>query len=105
MDETKKREWAWIGDAVLSLYVRVWLLQSTHLSAQQRGDYFIRATSNHFLSALGKPVEVEARIGRLYEEQGLEVANAYIVAEIVPLLIAQLKNKNLPMPNLPPVSA
>lgn len=99
MDETQQRELAWIGDAVLSLYVRQWLLKSTHLDTQQRADYFIRMTSNHFLSALGKPTSIEARIGELYQDQGLEAAYAYIRETIVPLFLSQLKNKRLTLPS------
>lgn len=101
-EEAQMRELAWIGDAVLSLYVRQWLLQSTHLDMQQRADYFIRMTSNNFLTALGKPTEIEARIGKRFEEEGLPAAYAYIHEHIASLFMTQLKNKKLPLPHAEP---
>lgn len=105
MSELTLQERAWIGDAVLSLYMRSWFIESTNLSFEQRTKLFIHATSNQFLSALGKPTEVEARIGSCYEREGLAGAYTWISEHIVPLLLAQLKNKRLPLPLTQPPQA
>jgi len=48
------------------------------------GEWFTSLTSNDFLSAFGNPTRVEASIGKLYREQGLEAAFAWLDAEIIP---------------------
>ena len=55
MNESAKREQAWIGDAVLALYAREWILRQTSILAEQRAEVFVQMTSNKFLSALGEP--------------------------------------------------
>ncbi|MDZ4802130.1 MAG: ribonuclease III domain-containing protein [Bryobacteraceae bacterium] len=73
---------AWIGDAVLLLYARRRILnQQGAIDAPQ----CTRLTSNQFLSAFGDPTAVEAGIGRLYKEKGLDAAFAFIEATIIPL--------------------
>ena len=44
-------------------------------------EMFARMSSNHFLSALGNPTAVEAKIGRVYQRDGLEAACAHIESE------------------------
>ncbi len=77
---------AWIGDAVLSLYVRARILRE---SGRVDGQKSIRMTSNHFLSALGDPSEVEAELGRVYQDRGLDAAFAWIDEKIIPLFLRQ----------------
>lgn len=80
------REQAWIGDAVLTLFARTRILASErHLDAELAS----RMTSNQFLSAFGDPTAAEARLGRVYLEQGLEGAFAWIEAEWMPLFERQ----------------
>lgn len=79
-------EEAWIGDAVLSLYARRFVLREEGGLDAPR---FERMTSNQFLVALGDPAEVEAQIGRVYEDSGLEAAFAWLDANILPLHLKQ----------------
>ena len=61
----KLLEDAWVGDAVLSLYARRYILRhSGGISSEQ----LERMTSNRFLTALGEPSAVEAEIGRAFED-------------------------------------
>ncbi len=89
MSEEELRNQAWIGDAVLALYARQWLLQQA-TDSQARTELFHHLTSNQFLSGLGRPTLVEARIGVVYSEQGLEAAFRYIEAQLLPLFLKQL---------------
>lgn len=75
-------EEAWVGDAVLSLYARRYILREGQALDAAR---FERMTSNQFLAALGDPAEVEAEIGRAYERNGPEAAFAWIEAHLLPL--------------------
>ncbi len=91
MSEAELRNQAWIGDAVLALYARQWLLQQTTLTdSPVRTELFRHLTSNQFLSGLGRPTLIEARIGVVYEEQGLEAAFRYIEDQLLPLFLKQL---------------
>lgn len=90
MDAHTLRSKAWLGDAVLALYARLWL------SAQGRAldaAAFTRMTSNHFLATLGAPTKVEARIGLTYEQNGLEAAFELITRELLPRFEAQEANR------------
>lgn len=78
----KEREEAWVGDAILALYVREWLLKKR---GKIDGDAFIRATSNDFLRLVGNPTAVEAAIGREYQDNGLEAAFVYVEEKLIPL--------------------
>ena len=78
------REQAWIGDAVLALYARRWILAKEPKNAD-RTDLFKKMTSNQFLTAFGEPTRVEARIGRIYEADGEAAAFNYIEETILPL--------------------
>jgi hypothetical protein len=77
---------AWIGDAVLTLYARLKILREDGVTD---GPKAARMTSNQFLAGLGEPSEMEARIGRVYAEAGLEAAFTYIETELVPLFARQ----------------
>lgn len=81
-DLRQEREAAWIGDAVLALFARQFVLRERQT---MDGDWFTRLTSNDFLSALGNPTRVEASIGKLYLEGGLDAAFAWMNAELIPL--------------------
>jgi len=73
---------AWVGDAVLSLYARRLILREQGSLDSSR---FERMSSNQFLAALGDPAEVEAQIGRIFEQDGLEAAFHWLEAHILPL--------------------
>ncbi len=49
----------------------------------------IRMTSNRFLTNFGEASEVEARVGRVYREQGLEAAFEWIEETLMPLFEKQ----------------
>lgn len=89
MTEDEKRTKAWIGDAVLSLFAREWILRAPQIKKEDRADAFIRMTSNKFLSAIGEPTTMEAQIGIIYESEGLEAAFQHIEETYVPLFKKQ----------------
>ena len=77
--EEKTRNEAWIGDAVLALFARSWLLQiGQNESSKDRNQLFELWVSNQFLSSFGEPTSVEAAIGRTYASGGLEAAFTFI---------------------------
>jgi len=84
----REREEAWVGDAVLALYVREWLLRE---KGKIDGESFIRATSNDFLRILGNPTAVEAEIGRIYQEKGLQAGFDYVEEKLIPLFVQREK--------------
>jgi hypothetical protein len=85
-----EREAAWIGDAVLALYAREFVLRERGC---MDGVWFTHLTSNEFLSAFGNPTSVEARIGEIYRAGGLIAAHAYIEREFLPLFRKQIMKK------------
>jgi hypothetical protein len=85
-----EREAAWIGDAVLALFARGFVLRERKA---MDGEWFTRLTSNEFLSAFGNPTRVEASIGRLYQEQGMEAAFAWMEQNLLPMFRKQIGNK------------
>jgi hypothetical protein len=89
----QQRDLAWLGDAVLALYVRQWLLSQGIPMGPQRHEQFTHFTSNQFLSGLGEPTLIEATIGRIYQEQGLEAAFAHIQTNLLPLYVRQRQNR------------
>lgn len=86
----RQREEAWVGDAVLTLYARLEVL-----ATKQSMDASLasRMTSNHFLSAFGEPTAMEAKLGRIYQEQGLESAFSWIEANWMPVFRRQEDNR------------
>jgi dsRNA-specific ribonuclease len=82
----KEREAAWVGDAVLALFARQFVLRERNT---MDGEWFTRLTSNDFLSAFGNPTRVEASIGTLYQKEGLEAAFKWMDAQLVPLFRKQ----------------
>lgn len=81
---------AWIGDAVLTLFARRWILSET---GSIDGERSVRMTSNRFLNSLGQPDEVEAQIGRIYEADGLQAAFTWIEAQLLPMFKRQEGNR------------
>ncbi len=88
-DIIKEREEAWIGDAVLNIYVREYILDKFGVLD---GEMFIRFTSNDFLRCHGNPTSVEAEIGRTYSAEGLEAAFQWIETHLLPKFLIQEKN-------------
>jgi len=86
----EERAAAWIGDAVLSLFARRWILEHTGRMDQ---DMFAALTSNQFLSTFGNPTALEARIGTCYQKDGLPAAFAVIESEFLPRFQAQQKKR------------
>jgi 23S rRNA maturation mini-RNase III len=91
-DEEKRREQAlaWIGDTILDLYAREWILRERGTVC---GETQRRMTSNQFLACFGNPTSVEAKIGEIYQNQGMEAAFAWIQAEILPTFEKQERNR------------
>lgn len=89
-DLQKEREAAWVGDAVLALFARQFVLRERD---SMDGEWFTRLTSNEFLSAFGNPTRVEASIGKIYLEGGLDAAFAWMEANLIPLFRKQVANK------------
>ena len=83
----QEREAAWVGDAVLALFARQYVLRERK---SMDGEWFTRLTSNDFLSAFGNPTRVEASIGKLYQDGGLEAAFFWMDAHLVPLFRKQI---------------
>jgi len=86
----REREAAWVGDAVLALFARQFVLRERD---SMDGEWFTRLTSNDFLSAFGNPTRVEASIGKLYLEGGLEAAFEWMEAHLIPLFHKQTGNR------------
>ena len=76
-----EREKAWIGDAVLALFARSWVLNER---GHMDGDCFTHLTSNDFLSTFGNPTAIEAQIGTIYREDGLAAAFSWIESTLIP---------------------
>ena len=89
-DLRKEREAAWVGDAVLALFARQYVLRERNA---MDGEWFTRLTSNDFLSAFGNPTRVEASIGKLYLSEGLDAAFAWMDVELIPLFRRQMASK------------
>ena len=80
---------AWVGDAILALYVREWILER---EGKRDGEKFVRFTSNDFLRCYGNPTATEAEIGRIYKSHGQEAAFAWIEEKLLPLFEVREKN-------------
>ena len=86
----QEREEAWIGDAVLGLFAREWILRNT---GRMDAELFTAMTSNQFLSTISNPTRLESRIGRRYTDEGMAAAFTFIEAEVLPQFLAQTKRK------------
>jgi len=84
----QEREEAWVGDAVLALFVREWILRE---KGKLEGEMFVRFTSNEFLRDLGNPTSVEAEIGRVYQEGGLEAGFKHVEEKLMPVFLKREK--------------
>ena len=84
----QEREEAWVGDAILALYVREWILREKE---KIDGEAFIRFTSNDFLRIIGNPTSVEAEIGRVYQKDGLQAGFDWIEEKLLPLFVQREK--------------
>lgn len=82
------RAQAWIGDAILALYVREWILRMRNGAID--GQLFIEFTSNQFLRLKGNATAMEAQIGRIFKSEGREAAYAWIDQELRPLMDEKL---------------
>ncbi|MES2507600.1 MAG: ribonuclease III domain-containing protein [Verrucomicrobiota bacterium] len=80
------RQDAWVGDAVLELYVRSYILR---LHGKVDAEMKTRFTCNQFLNCVGNPTKVEANIGIIYQKSGLDAAFAWIRENLEPLFIKQ----------------
>ncbi|MDG1701830.1 MAG: ribonuclease III domain-containing protein [Opitutae bacterium] len=94
LEET--RNYAWIGDAVLALFARRWILKQSNIKIKERADAFKAMTSNEFLSYFGEPTKIECEIGILFENEGLTKANDYIETRLLPSFIKKQSQKKLP---------
>lgn len=85
-----EQEKAWIGDCILELFARTWILKN---HGTLSGEMVIRMTCNQFLANIGNPTAVEASIGNVYETEGLEAAFAFIEKTILPHFIKQERKR------------
>lgn len=79
---------AWVGDAVLGLYVRELILRE---DSCLDGAKFSRFTSNSLLSDIGNPTTVEAEIGRVYKTGGIQAGFDHIETKILPIMLRREK--------------
>ena len=77
---------AWIGDAVLALHAREKILRE---DGKLDGPKAERMTSNQFLAIIAEPSEVEAQVGRVYQNEGLAAAFQYIEQQLTPIFERQ----------------
>ena len=89
MIEAEKRSKAWIGDAVLGLYAREWILEQDDIPFKERATVFTQMTSNRFLASFGEPTAMEAEIGDVYEREGLQAAYESIEKKLLPVFKKQ----------------
>ena len=85
---------AWTGDAVLTLYAREMILRADR---EIDGEKAVRLTSNQFLATFGDPSEVEAEIGRVYQEQGLAAAFSWIESHLLPNFLKTEEKRRKPL--------
>jgi dsRNA-specific ribonuclease len=99
--EEQLRNDAWVGDAVLALFARSWLLQIGQTeNSKDRNRLFELWVSNQFLSSFGEPTCVEAAIGRTYAQDGLAAAFVFIEKNLLKRFIQTARNRgfNLVVP-------
>ena len=85
-----EQELAWVGDAVLGLFARKWILEK---EKKMNAKMFTRMTSNIFLNGFGNPTKVEAEIGLIFNNEGLEKAFNHIEESLLPLFLKQEKKR------------
>lgn len=86
--EAQLRQQAWVGDAVLALFTRRWILEKFGV---MDGELMNMISSNHFLSRVGNPTAVEAEIGRVFEADGLDAAFAWIEEKLMKHMCDQVR--------------
>lgn len=91
--ESLLRDSAWIGDAVLSLYLRRLLIENEIEPASVRTEVFKYFSSNAFLNIFGRPTAMEAEIGDVYEQEGIKAAFHFIETKYLPVIKRQLSNR------------
>jgi hypothetical protein len=86
---------AWVGDAVLALYARRWILEHAPqtLSDASRQELFELFVSNQFLSAFGEPTQVEAAIGITFANDGLAAAFAQIESSLLESFLKRARRR------------
>ncbi len=87
------QERSWIGDAVLALVTREWILEHGPADFTGRSEYYRNLTSNQFLSSFGHPAKVEAELGNAYLAGGLAAARAVFEERFLPLFHRQELNR------------
>ena len=95
--EQLKRETAWIGDAVLALFARRWILQQPQIAPGERIVVFTHLTQNQFLANFGEPTAVEATIGAVYQQHGEAAAFQWIDENLMPRFereVVNIRRKN-----------
>jgi len=92
-DIAELRARAWVGDAVLALFAREWILRQVDIKPTDRAEEFSRMTSNDFLACIGEPTAVEAAIGDVYQADGLPAAFTHIEETLLPLYLKQRRNR------------
>jgi len=90
--DPKVRGDAWIGDTVLDLYARSYILRE---QGEMDGKMLARMSSNQFLASLGNPTVVEAEIGKVYQKDGLEAGFAWIEENLLPVFLKQERKRTL----------
>jgi hypothetical protein len=95
----KLRQDAWIGDAVLELYVRSWVLR--HHGAMD-AEMKTRFTCNQFLNCFGNPTKVEADIGVDSRAPGAVVCEAGSQSRAAQALMWRLTRQGRTYSTLPP---
>lgn len=96
MNIEEKRSLAWVGDAVLALYARKWILKQSDIATKERAEIFQSMTSNEFLSYHGEPTQVECTIGQVFEKDGLEAAFDFIEVTLMPIFLKKKQQRKLP---------
>lgn len=89
---------AWVGDAVLGLYIRSLILRE---KGKVDSADFEAYTSNQALAVFGDPSEVEADIGRIYEDAGLAAAFARIEERLMPVFRRQVEKRRRALGTVP----
>ena len=96
MNLEEKRALAWVGDAVLALYAREWILTQSDIAVKERAQVFQSITSNDFLSHIGEPTGIECQIGVIFKKNGLKAAMDHIESTLMPLFIKRRTLSKLP---------
>lgn len=89
-DTARLRQNAWMGDAVLELYARSWVLDHHGTVDAETKRRF---TCNQFLNCVGNATQVEADIGVIYQKEGLAAAFTWIRQHLEPLFLKQEANR------------